>query len=344
MSDASEHKDAGPAMDGEARPFHGPVLAEKYRRQGEMLANRAKKQYRHLKKRFARQNIEVFRLYDWDIPEIRAVVDWYGGHLVVGEYARTQSTPEWLPAMGEALGRALEVPPANVHLKVRRTGTQREEGEDRYERLARTEQKIVMSERDLNFFVNLDDFVDTGLFADHRDTRMMVREMAGGTDFLNLFCYTGSFTCYAARGGARATVSVDRAQGAVRWARENLALNRISGKNNALIQAHVFSFLQKAAAGRRRFDLAVVDPPSFATSRDGTHNMDIDRDHPRLLQMTLALMKKGGTVFFSTNHQDFTPRMEGLKAADIREITASTIPEDYRHRARPIHRCWRVTV
>ncbi|MEW6078932.1 MAG: class I SAM-dependent methyltransferase [Thermodesulfobacteriota bacterium] len=331
-------------MEASDTDIPGPALTEKYRRQGEMLANRAKKQYRHLKKRFARQNIEVFRLYDWDIPEIRAVVDWYGGHLVVGEYARTQSRPEWLPMMGEALARTLEVPPANIHLKVRRTGTQAEEGEKRYERLARTEQKIAMSERDLSFFVNLDDFVDTGLFADHRDTRQMVRDMAPGTDFLNLFCYTGAFTCYAARGGARATVSVDRSRSAIRWARENLTLNRIPGKNHTLIQSHVFDYLKRAAADRRRFDLAVVDPPSFATSRDGTHNMDIALDHPRLLQMTLALMKKGGTIFFSTNHQNFTPRMEGLKATDIREITASTIPEDYRNRKTPIHRCWRIKV
>lgn len=167
-----------------------------------MLADRAKKQYRHLKKRFARQNIEVFRIYDWNIPEIRAVVDWYAGHLVVGEYTRKQSTPDWLPMMGAAVAEALEVSPAKVHLKVRRTGTQ---GQKRYERLARTERKIVMSERNFRFYVNLDDYVDTGLFSDHRDTRRMVGDMAHGGDFLNLFCYSGTFTCYAARGGARST-------------------------------------------------------------------------------------------------------------------------------------------
>lgn len=314
---------------------------EKYRRQAEMLANRAKKQYRHLKKRFARQNIEVFRVYDWDIPEIRAVVDWYAGHLVVGEYTRTQSTADWLPMMGEAVAKALEVPAAKVHLKERRTGAP---GKKRYERLARTERKIVMSERDFKFYVNLDDYVDTGLFSDHRDTRQMVRDMAAGADFLNLFCYSGTFTCYAAKGGARATMSVDRSLSAIRWTRENLAVNGIPEPGHTLVQAHVFDFLEKAAAGARRFDLSVVDPPSFATSRDGAHNMDIVQDHPRLLAMTAAVMKPGATIFFSTNHQDFTPRMEGLQAADIREITSATIPEDYRNRKNPIHRCWRITV
>jgi 23S rRNA G2069 N7-methylase RlmK/C1962 C5-methylase RlmI len=321
-----------------------PALLEKYRHQADMLANRAGKQFRHLKKRFARQNIEVFRIYDWDIPEIRAVVDWYAGHLVVGEYTRTQSTPEWLPMMGEAVARALDVPPANIHLKQRRIGTQATEGKKRYERLARTEQKIALSERDLKFYVNLDDFVDTGLFADHRDTRQMVRDMAAGADFLNLFCYSGAFTCYAARGGARSTLSVDRALTAIHWTRENLTLNNIPEKGHTLVQRHVFDFLKKAAADKRRFDLAVVDPPSFATSRDGSHNMDIVQDHPRLLEMTLTLMRSGATLFFSTNHQEFLPRMEGLKAADIREITSTTIPEDYRRRKKPIHRCWRITV
>ncbi|MDY6830480.1 MAG: class I SAM-dependent methyltransferase [Thermodesulfobacteriota bacterium] len=317
------------------------ALLEKYRHQAHMLANRAKKQYRHLKKRFARQNIEVFRIYDWDIPEIRAVVDWYAGHLVVGEYTRKQSTPDWLPMMGAAVAEALEVPPAKIHLKARRTGTQ---GQKRYERLARTERKIVMSERDFRFYVNLDDYVDTGLFSDHRDTRRMVREMADGKDFLNLFCYSGTFTCYAARGGARSTTSVDRSRTAIRWARENLALNSIPSKGHTLVQAHVFDFLEKTVTDARRFDLAIVDPPSFATSRDGAHNMDIAKDHPRLLEMTAALMKPGGTILFSTNHQAFVPRMERLGVAGIQEITSATIPEDYRNRKTPIHRCWKITV
>jgi len=317
------------------------ALLEKYRHQADMLANRAKKQYRHLKKRFARQNIEVFRIYDWDIPEIRAVVDWYAGHLVVGEYTRKQSTPDWLPMMGAAVAKALEVPPTKIHLKARRTGTQ---GQKRYERLARTERKIVMSERDFKFYVNLDDYVDTGLFSDHRDTRQMVRDMTRDGDFLNLFCYSGTFTCYAARGGARSTTSVDRSRTAIRWARENLALNSIPAKGHTLVQAHVFDFLEKAAADARRFDLAIVDPPSFATSRDGAHNMDILKDHPRLLEMTAALMKPGAVILFSTNHQAFVPRMERLGVADIQEITSTTIPEDYRNRKTPIHRCWKITV
>ena len=182
---------------------------QKFESQGEMLANRVKKKFKHLKKGFARENIEVFRLYDWDIPEIRAVVDWYGGHLVIGEYTRRQSVPEWLPIMGAAVARALDVPPDMLHLKERHYGLKHGK---RYERLDYTDKKIVMRERDLKFYVNPYDYVDTGLFSDHRNTRQMIRELAGGKDFLNLYCYTGSFTCYAAKGGARSTVSVDRAE------------------------------------------------------------------------------------------------------------------------------------
>ena len=182
-----------------------PHIMEKFRNQAEMLANRCKKNYRNLRKRFARQNIDVFRIYDWDIPEIRAVVDWYAGHLVVGEYVRLQSVPEWLPMMGEAVANAMDVPPENLHLKERRAGKQ--DGK-RYERIGYTDQKIIVSERDFRFVVNPGDFVDTGLFSDHRNTRQMIREMAAGKDFLNLYCYTATFSCYAAKGGARSTLSV----------------------------------------------------------------------------------------------------------------------------------------
>ncbi|MEW6673141.1 MAG: class I SAM-dependent methyltransferase [Thermodesulfobacteriota bacterium] len=316
-------------------------LLVKYRGQADMLANRVKKRHAHLRKRFARENIDVFRLYDWDIPEIRAVVDWYAGHLVVSEYMRRQSTPEWLPLMGCAVAAALGVPEENVHLKERQAGYQ--DG-NRYERLDFTDKKIVVSERDLRFSVNLNDYVDTGLFSDHRNTRQMVREAAAGKDFLNLYCYTGSFTCYAAKGGARATVSVDRSETAIRWVKENMDLNGIPEAGNTLIQSHTYDFLEKAKRKNQLFDLAVVDPPSFSTSRNRKHDFDIARDHPALLQSVLELMRTGAVIFFSTNHQDFSPNFEKLKITDLKEITSMTIPEDYTSKKKTIHRCWKITV
>ena len=318
-------------------------LAHKYRAQAEMLGNRVRKRFKHLHRRYARRNIEAFRLYDWEIPEIRAAVDWYAGHLVVAEYVRRQSTPEWLPRMGEAVASALGVPPEKVHLKRRFTG-----GGDgpRYERLAATEEKIVVREGDFSFRVNLNDYVDTGLFPDHRNTRRMVREMAAGRDFLNLFCYTGTFTCYAAKGGARRTVSVDRSETAILWARENMALNGIPDAGNTLVHSDTFDFLEQTARDNVSFDLAVVDPPSFSTRREVRQNpeaaFDVAADHPELLARVLRLMRKGGVVFFSTNHQQFFPRLNGLAASEVEEITERTLPEDYVNKRRRIHRCWRI--
>jgi 23S rRNA (cytosine1962-C5)-methyltransferase len=316
-------------------------IQQKFNDQATMLANRVQKRFKHLNRRFSRENVEVFRLYDWDIPEIRTVVDWYAGHLVIGEYVRRQSVPKWLPAMAAAVAKAMDVPPDKVHLKQRIAGKQ--DGK-RYSRIGHTDQKIVVSEGDFRFRVNPSDYVDTGLFSDHRDTRRMIRGMAKNRDFLNLFCYTATFSCYAARGGARRTVSVDRSEHVVDWARENFALNGILEKNNLLVHADVFAFLKKAKSTGESFDLAVVDPPSYSTTRARNQSFDILADHPRLLTAALRLMRPGGILFFSTNHQGFELKSEALQVSEIREITDTTIPEDYVRNRQPIHRCWRVMV
>jgi 23S rRNA (cytosine1962-C5)-methyltransferase len=318
-----------------------PIIQQKYEKQAVMLANRVKKRHKHLYKRFAKLNIEVFRLYDWEIPEIRAVVDWYGGHLVVGEYTRAQSTPEWLSMMAAAVAEALQVSPQHVHLKVRYYGKTRGM---RYKRIAHTDKMIVVRERDLKFYVNPWDYVDTGLFSDHRNTRQMIRSAVPGKDFLNLFCYTGSFTCYAAKGGARSTLSVDRSQTSISWAKQNLALNGFSTRDHRLIQTHVFDFLHQAREKPTRFDLAVIDPPSFYTVRSRNQHFDIAADHPALINSVAALMRKNAAIYFSTNHQDFSLHEQKLKIADVEEITERTIPEDYQNKRKKIHRCWKITV
>lgn len=312
-----------------------------FHRQADMLANRVKKRFRHFHKRFSKQHIEVFRLYDWDIPEIRAVVDWYGGHLVIGEYMRRQSVPEWLPLMAKAVADALAVPTERVHLKQRWAGKQ--DGM-RYERIDYTDRKIVLRERDLKFLVNPYDYVDTGLFADHRDTRQIVRNMASGKDFLNLYCYTASFSCYAARGGARTTVSVDRSESAIGWAKENMVLNGLDMSTNRLVHDHTFDFLENAHRQGMRFDLAVVDPPSYSTTKTRNVAFDVLKDHPRLLKAVVAILRPGATLFFSTNHQNFTVRMDTLDVSQAKEITNRTIPEDYMHKRKTIHRCWQIVV
>ena len=314
---------------------------EIFKQQARMLVNRVKKKHKTLRKRFARQNFDVFRLYDWDIPEIRLAVDWYAGHLVIAEYTRKQSVPQWLTFMGEALSRAMKIPLENVHLKNRHSGFQ--DGK-RYDRIDHTDHRLTVAEGDLKFFVNLFDYVDTGLFSDHRVTRGMVRDMARGRDFLNLYCYTGSFSCYAALGGARSTTSVDRSESALNWARENMELNQIRLDTHTLVQSPTFDFLKKARQQGQSFDLAIVDPPSFSTSRDSEERFDIAKDHPRLLRAVIELMRDNSTLFFSTNHQDFRFQDKGLNISDLKEITTCTIPEDYKNKKKTIHRCWQITV
>lgn len=316
-------------------------LILKYQNQASMLANKVLKRYKHLKKRFTKQNLEIFRLYDWDIPEIRAVVDWYAGHLVIGEYSRQQSTPDWLPMMGKAVAQAMDIPGKNLHLKVRQAGFK--EGK-RYERIRHTNQKLVMQERDLKFYINLNDYVDTGLFSDHRNTRMMVRQMAKGKNFLNLFCYTGSFTCYAAKGGALSSVSVDRAEATIEWATDNLKLNGLMNDTHQLIQQDTGAFLKDAGKRNLRFDLAVVDPPSYSTTRMTGEQFDVAKDHPGMLNAVFDIMRPSSTVFFSTNHQNFTLKTGSLNVSGIREITDKTIPEDYVSKRKQIHRCWEIIV
>ena len=275
--------------------------------QARMLANRVRKNFRKLYPRFERQGVGAFRLYDRDIPEIRAAVDWYEGHLVVAEYAREQTRGvPWLEAIASAAAEALSVPSERLHLKVRSTGAS-------YPRLARTGKRIEVRERDLTFLVNLDDFIDTGLFADHRETRSRVRAEARGTKFLNLFAYTGSFTCAAY----------------LDWARDNLRLNGLSGE---LVRSGVDAFLR--AAGARRWTLCVLDPPSFSDS--GGRDFEVQRDHRDLIERALSVLSPAGVLWFSTNHQRFAPALEGLRYTE-----EDTVPEDYRNRA--AHRAFRIT-
>jgi 23S rRNA G2069 N7-methylase RlmK/C1962 C5-methylase RlmI len=308
-------------------------------RQAEMLENRVRKTFRHLHPRFERRGIGAFRLYDRDIPEIRAVVDWYEGHVVVGEYARRQTdeTPGWFEAIGEAAARAVGAPPEHVHLKRRRTRPG--EGQ-RYDRLSRVNERIQVREGGLRFWVNLDDFLDTGLYPDHRETRALVRSEAKGARFLNLYGYTGTFTCYAAAGGAVESDTVDVSGRYLDWARENLELNELAAPQHRMQREDVRAFLARAARAGRRWTLAVLDPPSFSDRGGPEKALDIQRDHRGLVEETLDVLAPGGVLYFSTNHQRFEPRLDGLPVRECREITAETVPEDYRNKQ--VHRAWRI--
>jgi 23S rRNA (cytosine1962-C5)-methyltransferase len=306
-------------------------------RHAEMLANRVRKAFARLHPRFERRGIGAFRLYDRDIPEVRALVDWYEGHLVVAEYIRSQTAaiPGYLDALARGAASALDVPAGQVHVRRRRT---RPASGARYGRLDASGRRLEVREGDLRFLVNLDDYLDTGLFPDHRETRARIRRESRGRRFLNLFGYTGTFTCAAAAGGAAGSTTVDRSATYLRWARDNLRLNRFDGPQHELFDEDVVPFLARASRAGRTWNICLLDPPSFSTGGDAPP-LDVQRDHRELIERTLEVLAPDGVLYFATNHQRFEPRLGGMRAA-VEEITGETVPEDYRNRA--VHRCWRI--
>lgn len=300
------------------------------------LANRVLKNQRHLSRWAAREGLEAYRLYDRDMPEYALAIDRYRDWLHVQVYERRRPLePEQLAAIRLALAERLEVAPAQVVLKERR----RQRGTAQYERLEGQGPSFSVLERGLRFEVNLTRYLDTGLFLDHRETRRMVRERAAGRTFLNLFAYTGSFTVYAAAGGALRTVTVDMSHTYQAWTRRNLVRNGFDDeRRHALVQSDVLAFLERMRREGARFDLVVLDPPSFSNSKRMEGAFDVQRDQLELLGATLDLLAPGGELFFSTNRQGFRLDPAIGDRASVEEITAQTTPPDFRRH--PPHRCW----
>ena len=243
---------AGPAAFGE--------LDEKAAHQAELFSVRLKKRSKHLRRWPTKRGITCFRLYERDIPEIPLVVDRYENHLHITEYERPHDRDpaqhaSWLDLMAETAGTALDVPKQNVYLKRRA----RQRGKTQHSKVDETNQQIEVHEDGLKFLVNLADYVDTGLFLDHRVTRRMVRDAAAGTTFLNLFAYTGSFTVYAAAGGAKRTVSVDLSKAYLDWAWKNMRLNGFSSNEHSFVAKDVPEFVRTHSPGEM-YDLVVLDP------------------------------------------------------------------------------------
>jgi 23S rRNA (guanine2445-N2)-methyltransferase / 23S rRNA (guanine2069-N7)-methyltransferase len=188
--------------------------------------------------------------------------------------------------------------------------------------------------------VNLEDYLDTGLFLDHRYTRRLLGRLAEGRHFLSLFGYTGTASVYAARGGALSTTTVDMSRTYLEWARRNLALNGFEGPAHRLVQADCLQWLRKAGGGRR-YGLIFLDPPSFSRSKRMLGTFDVQRDHAGLIRLTMPLLKPGGTLIFSNNLRRFRMDREALADLDIEDITAATIPKDFGRNPR-VHSCWRI--
>jgi 23S rRNA (guanine2445-N2)-methyltransferase / 23S rRNA (guanine2069-N7)-methyltransferase len=316
------------------------ALPEKAEEQAADFATRLHKRARHFRRWPNKQGIGCFRLYNQDVPGVALVIDRYEDRWHVTDYTNPNKYPPdahqaWLNLMRQTLHETLDLTPDQVYIKQRR----RQVGKSQHERQSNRKHTFVVEESDLRFEVNLSDYVDTGLFLDHRQTRQMVREAAAGKDLLNLFCYTGSFTVYAAAGGARSTCSVDLSNTYLDWTRRNLQLNNLEAPAHRLLHADVLRFLQRCTDS---YDLIVVDPPTFSNSKSTDTVFDVQRDHPDLLTRAIGLLRPGGICWFSTNARKFKLAVPAIEAAcEVREITQQTLPPDFQG-GKGGHRCWRI--
>jgi 23S rRNA (guanine2445-N2)-methyltransferase / 23S rRNA (guanine2069-N7)-methyltransferase len=319
----------------------------------QMFANRLRKNLQRLGPWAEREHIDCFRVYDADMPEYAFAIDLYGQgarelagpgarHVYVQEYAPPKSVDqesarerrrEALAVLPEVLG----VPISHVHSRVRKP----QKGSEQYEKRDAKAERHAVQEGGLKFWVNFRDYLDTGLFLDHRLVRGMLREWAKGADFLNLFCYTGSATVYAAAGGARSTTSVDLSNTYLDWAHENLLLNGFGDAKHELYRADCLLWLEEQEPKGPRFDLIFVDPPTFSNSKRMEGVLDVQRDHVGMIRRSLKLLRPSGRLVFSTNYTRFKLDADALADLDVEDISAQTIPKDFERHAR-IHRCFSV--
>ena len=305
------------------------------------FANRLQKNIKKIEKWAKQQGLDAYRLYDADLPEYNLAVDRYADHIVVQEYAAPKNIDE-----NKARQRLLDAVNATLNvtgietnkliLKVR----QKQKGTNQYEKLANKGEYFYVNEYGAKLWVNLTDYLDTGLFLDHRLTRKMLGEMAQGKDFLNLFAYTGSATVHAALGKAKSTTTVDMSNTYLNWAEQNLLLNDIEGKQHKLIQADCLQWLEKCD---RQFDLIFVDPPTFSNSKRMEDSWDVQRDHIKLMTNLKRILRPNGTIVFSNNKRGFKmdfAKLEELGLSAV-EISHKTLPLDF-ERNKQIHNCWLV--
>ncbi len=309
-----------------------------------MLANRLRRNLKELGRWARREGVSCYRLYDADMPEYALAIDLYQGeqrwaHVQEYEAPKTVDARKARLRLREALAvipAVLELPQENVYFKVRK----RQKGAAQYTRQAEEKQFFEIEENGCRFRVNFADYLDTGLFLDHRITRHMVAEMAAGKRFLNLFAYTGTATVYAAKGGAQSTFTVDMSKTYLDWARRNMALNGFTGDQHQFVQADCLEWLTQGGVYRRaRFDLIFLDPPTFSSSKRMAAAFDVQRDHKPLIEAAMALLDAGGTLIFSNNFRKFRLDPALGETFAIEDIGARTLPHDFARNPK-IHHCW----
>lgn len=311
-----------------------------------MFGNRLRKNLARLDAWAKREDVSCFRVYDADMPEYAFAVDLYGNDerwACVQEYAAPATVSqeaargrrnEALAVLPEVLG----LPEERVVLRVRR----RQRGGEQYEKVDEQSQFHTVREGRYRFLVNFTDYLDTGLFLDHRVTRRRIGELASGRSFLNLFAYTGTATVYAAGGGATSSTTVDMSRTYLDWAKRNLALNGLAGPQHGFVQADCLAWLEEQGRqAHRRYGLVFVDPPTLSRSKRMTREFDVQRDHVRLLESCASLLEPGGCIVFSNNFQKFRLDPALNEEFVIEDLTRATLPEDFARNPR-IHVCYRL--
>ena len=294
-----------------------------------MFRNRLTKVFRHRGKQARRLGVSCYRLYDHDLPEFPFCIEFYGDKLYVAEYKRyhgmtDEEHEQWINKSFEVIQEVLSISSENIFLKLR----QRKEGrEGQYQKLDKEQKELIVEENGLKFIVNLTDYLDTGLFLDHRVTRQMVRDESKNKKVLNLFAYTGSFSVYAASGSAHEVVTVDLSKTYLDRAKKNMELNGFAdAAKYTYVHADVLQYLKTIP--ENYFDLVVLDPPTFSNSKRMEDFLDIQRDHAAMINDCLRGMTKGGTLYFSTNYTKFVLEKDKIKA-ETKDITKATTPFDF---------------
>jgi 23S rRNA (guanine2445-N2)-methyltransferase / 23S rRNA (guanine2069-N7)-methyltransferase len=312
----------------------------------QMFANRLRKNLKHLGKWARREGIDCYRLYDADLPEYAVAVDLYQGdklwvHVQEYQAPRTVDEEKARQRLMEALAvipQVLEIPLEQLFYKVR----QRQKGRAQYEKQGSSGAFHEVREGGCRLLLNFSDYLDTGLFLDHRITRTLIGREAKNKRFLNLFAYTGVATLHAAAGGARSTTTVDMSHTYLDWAKRNMALNNFTGPEHTYIQADCTSWLaEQAQRESAQYDLIFLDPPTFSSSKRMEESFDVQRDHVDLIRNAMRLLSREGLLIFSNNFRKFKLDEEALSGYRIEEISRQTLPEDFKRNPH-IHRCWKI--
>jgi 23S rRNA (cytosine1962-C5)-methyltransferase len=308
-----------------------------------MFYNRLVKVFRHVSKQAKKLQVSCYRVYDHDLPEFPFCIEVYEDKVYLAEYRRHHHMSEeehgiWLEQCLPIISDVTSIAVEKIYLRERKRKSDRQ---DQYEKLNMAQDFFIVKESGLNFKVNLTDYLDSGLFLDHRITRGLIRDESKKKNVLNLFCYTGSFSVYAASGGASQVTSVDLSKTYLNWAKENMSINDLlDDKKHSFIHADVKQYLWELP--KNLFDLVIMDPPTFSNSKRMKDFLDIQRDHAALINQTITLMKPSGVLYFSTNFSKFVLDQHSISASGIKDITRATTPFDFQGKLSRY--CFRISI